>query len=86
MFQDVESGRTLFIDPAAMRKEYLRKLEAHCASLRGTCERLGAAYHRLETTHPLELALFEVLRQRMRRGRAMQRFSGLNRSRLSPAR
>ncbi len=27
MFEDVESGRTLFIDPAAARKEYMRKLK-----------------------------------------------------------
>jgi len=75
MFQDAESGRTLFIDPATARKEYLRKLESHCASLRAACERLGATCHRLETTRPLELALFEVLRQRMRRRRQSQRFS-----------
>ena len=78
MFQDAESGRTLFIDPATARKEYLRKLESHCASLRAACERLGATCHRLETTRPLELALFEVLRQRMRRRRGTGRFSGHN--------
>jgi uncharacterized protein (DUF58 family) len=85
MFQDVESGRTLFIDPASARKEYLRRLEAHCANLRSACERLGAAFHQLETTRPLELALFEVLRQRMRR-RRMGRVSGQNRSRRTQAR
>ena len=73
LFEDVESGRTLFIDPAAVRKEYLRKLEAHCASLRAICERLGCAWHRLETTRPLELALFDVLRQRRQRRRAVRR-------------
>src|SRR5436305_945985 len=34
MFQDAESGRTLFLEPTAARKEYLRKFEAHCATLR----------------------------------------------------
>ena len=69
MFEDVESGRVLFIDPAAARKEYLRKLEAHCASLRSTCQKLGIGCHRMASDRPLELALFDFLRQRSRRGR-----------------
>jgi uncharacterized protein (DUF58 family) len=73
LFQDVESERTLFIDPATARKEYLRKLEAHCAVLRGTCQRLGISYHRLATDRPLELALFDFLRERMQRGRNVRR-------------
>ncbi len=73
MFQDVESGRTLFIDPAAARKEYLRKLTAHCARLHSTCQRLGITYHRLATDRPLELALFDFLRERMKHGRRVHR-------------
>ena len=69
MFQDLESGRTLFIDPASARNEYLRKLEAHCAGLRATCQRLGVACHRLATDRPLELALFDFMRERMQRRR-----------------
>jgi uncharacterized protein (DUF58 family) len=76
MFEDVESGRTLFIDPNAARKEYLRKLEAHCAALRASCQRLGIAYHRLATDRPLELALFDFLRERSQRGRGSKRFAG----------
>jgi uncharacterized protein (DUF58 family) len=73
MFQDLETGRTLFIDPATARKEYLRKLEEHCASLRATCQRLGIACHRLSTDRPLELALFDFMRERMQRRRKVQR-------------
>jgi uncharacterized protein (DUF58 family) len=65
MFQDVESGRTLFIDPAAARKEYLRRLESHCGNLRSICQHLGAAYNRMPTDRPLELALFDFVRGRM---------------------
>jgi uncharacterized protein (DUF58 family) len=72
LFEDVESGRTLYIEPAAIRKEYRRRLEEHCAQLKATCERLGCACHRLETTRPLELALFDVLRQRMARRRSLR--------------
>jgi uncharacterized protein (DUF58 family) len=75
MFQDVESGRTFFIDPAAARKEYLRKLEAHCATLRSTCQKLGIAFHPLATDSPLEIALFDFLRERMQRNRGIKRFA-----------
>ena len=73
MFQDMESGRMLFIDPSAARTEYNRKLEAHCAALRGACQRLGIACHRLSTERPLEMALFDFLRARMQRRRGVQR-------------
>ena len=72
-FQDVESGRTLFIDPVAARREYQRKLEAHCAALRESCQHLGIACHRLATDRPLELALFDFLRERMQRRRKFRR-------------
>jgi uncharacterized protein (DUF58 family) len=67
MFQDMESGRTLFVDPATARKEYLRKLEAHSSGLRATCQRLGVPCKRLATNQPLELALFDFMRERMTR-------------------
>lgn len=75
MFQDVESGRTLFIDPQSARREYLDKLEVHCAGLRNTCERLGIAYHQLCIDHSLELALFQFLRERAQRNRRVKRFA-----------
>ena len=75
MFQDVESGRVLFIDPGAARKEYLRKLEAHQAGLRSTCLRLGVSWQSLATNRPLELLLFDFLRERMQRRNPAQRFS-----------
>ena len=75
MFEDVESGKILFIDPSAARRQYLDRLEAHCAALRATCLRLGIACHRLSTDRHLELALFDFLRQRMQAGRSLTRFA-----------
>ena len=75
MFEDVESGRVLFIDPATARKEYVRKLTAHRDALKSTCERLGISWQGLSTDRPLDLALFDFLRERMQRGKAVQRFS-----------
>lgn len=68
LFEDVETGRTLFVDPRVGRAEYRRKLEAHLSGLRQSCQRVGAAYHLLSTDRPLELALFDFLHERARRG------------------
>lgn len=73
MFQDLESGRVMFVDPGAARKEYQSRLEQHCSGLRLSCQRLGIAYRLLSTDRPLELALFDFLRERMQHRRAVQR-------------
>ena len=73
LFLDVESGRELYIDPVMARKEYLRKFTAHNAGIESACRKLGAAYHRLTTDRPLELALFDFLRSRMQRGKVIRR-------------
>ena len=75
MFEDVESGRVLFIDPDAARKEYLRKLEAHQAELKASCARLGVGWQQMGTDRPLELALFDFLRERMQRRGRIRRFA-----------
>jgi uncharacterized protein (DUF58 family) len=73
LFKDIESNRELFIDPAAARASYVEKIKAHGAALKAICQKLGATHYQLETDQPLELALFEFLQERMRRGRAMTR-------------
>jgi len=83
MFQDAETGKTIFIDPSVARKEYLKRLEAHCAGLRGTCQRLGIAYNRLGTDRPLELVLFDFLRERMQRKRQVRRYGRMPSTRIA---
>jgi uncharacterized protein (DUF58 family) len=71
MFEDVETGQGMFIEPQLVRGAYLKKMEEHCARLKKLCDELGATFHRLSTERPLELALFDFLRERMqRKGRA----------------
>lgn len=74
-FEDIESGRTLFVDPVAVRARYQERLEAHATSIRTMCDKMGIAWHRLVTDQPLEIALLEFLRDRSRRGRGVRRFS-----------
>jgi uncharacterized protein (DUF58 family) len=69
VFEDLESGREMYLDPATVRADYVCKLEAHVAALRGFCGKLGISHRRLVTDEPLELALFQFLRARLRRGR-----------------
>ena len=73
LFEDFETTRTLYIDPPAARASYVKKLTAHCEALRATCVKLGISYNRLTTADPLEMALFEFLQSRMRRGRQVRR-------------
>lgn len=73
LFKDIESDRELFIDPVAARADYVGKMKAHGAALRGVCQKLGATHYQLHTDQPLELALFEFLQERIRRGRATTR-------------
>lgn len=73
VFQDIESGRDLYVEPAAVRKQYLQKLEAHNASAKAVCQKLGIGYACVSTAQPLELALFDFLRERMHRGKKVNR-------------
>ena len=75
LFQDVESERDLYIDPGAARREYLKKLTAHNAAAESICQKLGIAFHRLATNQPLEMALFDFLRERMSRTKRQSRSS-----------
>ncbi len=76
LFEDAESARTLYIDPGLARTSYLEKFEHHCAALRAISRKLGISHHQLPTTQPLELALFEFLQQRIKRGRQVRRARG----------
>jgi uncharacterized protein (DUF58 family) len=73
VLEDIETSQSLFIDPAAARGEYRRRIEDHCANLATVCRDLGMGCHRLDTRRPLDLALFDFLRQRQQRGKSVRR-------------
>ena len=73
MFRDVETGRSLYIDPAVARKDYLNRLNSHNQTIQTACQSLGITYRRFATDRPLELALFDFLRERMGRSRLVKR-------------
>jgi uncharacterized protein (DUF58 family) len=73
MFNDLESGRRLYINPQAARAEYQRRLGDHAAELKQACVDLGIDFARLTTDQPLEMALFDLLHLRERRGKRIAR-------------
>lgn len=76
VFEDAESATTLYIDPKAAREEYVRRFKEHGDAVQAVCRKLGASHHLLSTDQPLELALFEFLQARMRRGRQVRTRGG----------
>ena len=72
-FFDMETGRDLFLDPSLARADYVRRLEAHVESVRASCEGLGISHVLLDTSKPLELALFDFLKARSVRGKLIRR-------------
>lgn len=64
-FVDLETGRDLYIDPAAAREQYQRNFTQHAAEIQQTCRDLGVDLYPLTTSQPLELALFDFVQARM---------------------
>jgi hypothetical protein len=83
MFEDVESGRELYVDPEGVRSTYLARFSEHEQAIRKTCANLGIDYYQLTTDQPLELTLFDFMHARMRRGRQVSRRQRSSRSATS---
>jgi len=80
LFQDVESGRELYVDPQVARQRYKERFAEHAAGLAKSCNKLGIDLMDLVTNKPLELALFDFLATRLRRGRQVARRQAAGRS------
>ena len=73
LFYDLESGRELYVDPQPTRERYLARFVEHAAAIQTACSRLGVDFYQLTTAEPVELALFDFLNSRLRRGRSAVR-------------
>jgi uncharacterized protein (DUF58 family) len=67
-FTDLESGQEHFIDPGLAREDYKERLEEHLTAARGICQRSGIDYVLNPTDRPFDLALYDFLSSRARRG------------------
>ena len=76
LFIDLETQRRLYVDPTAVRGDYLARFGEHLKAIEGICSRLGIVYQRLSTDTPLETGLPEVIRVRMQsRGNSRTRLA-----------
>ncbi len=69
IYLDVETNQELYIDPDFARKSYLKKFNEHNEAVGAICNKLGIGFHRCLTDQPLELALFDFMRDRVERGK-----------------
>jgi uncharacterized protein (DUF58 family) len=69
IFEDAETGRKLYVDPDAVRREYSARFTEHDAAIRRICGDHGIEFQRIVTSQPLESALFDFfsVRQRFQR-------------------
>ena len=70
MFQDVETSRDLYVDPQAIRTQYLERFNDHETEVKEICASLGIDFCRFVTDQPLELTLFDFVNSRLQRGKA----------------
>jgi uncharacterized protein (DUF58 family) len=73
LFRDLETGRTIYVDPQVAEREYQRRFAEHAGELNRICNELGIDLFEFTTERPLELALFDFIQARMRRGRIVAR-------------
>ncbi|MCA9261108.1 MAG: DUF58 domain-containing protein, partial [Planctomycetales bacterium] len=63
-FEDLETGRKIYVDPAAARREYLERFAAHQEAVRRLCVEAGVELTLLPTDVPLERALRQFVQLR----------------------
>jgi uncharacterized protein (DUF58 family) len=62
--EDVETGQQMHVMPEYLRQEYLKLINAHIDTLTSECGRAGIDYSLINTSEPLDLALFSYLSRR----------------------
>jgi len=77
LFQDMETGRSMYVNPSDAQTDYKRMLDTHLAKAKSTCQNLGIDYHLFPTDRPFDLALLDFLQDRMRRRKRI-RYRGIS--------
>jgi uncharacterized protein (DUF58 family) len=73
MFQDLETGREIYVDPRSAVSEYKKRFQEHESAIQETCNQLGIDFFQIKTNQPLETALFNLLQTRAKGGPAVKR-------------
>jgi len=72
LFQDIETGRNMYVNPSDAQTGYKHKLEKHLSVALSICQNLGIDYHLFPTDRPFDLALLDFLQDRMRRRKRLR--------------
>ncbi len=64
MIEDLESGKQIYLDPAAAKEIYRQRFDEHASKLSSICMSMGVDLATLTTDQPLEWALLELVHQR----------------------
>ena len=72
LFRDLETGKQLYVDPQSIRDKYLARFRDHASQLSEICGALGVDMFDFTSDRPLEMALFDFMQARMRRGRTIR--------------
>jgi uncharacterized protein (DUF58 family) len=67
-FHALESQNRMLVNPSAIRKEYLERMDAFLTRTRGLCVASGVDYHQVTTDTPLEQTLLDLIVARSRLG------------------
>ncbi len=67
-FHALESTNRILVNPAAIRKDYLERMQQFLTRTRGTLMSAGVDYHPVSTDTPLERTLLDLLVARSRLG------------------
>ncbi|MFQ5676579.1 MAG: DUF58 domain-containing protein [bacterium] len=67
-FIDLEGSAQMMAIPSLVRDNYLKKMNEHIEQFKQGCGRMQVDYHLLDTSKPLDFALFSYLTHRSRRG------------------
>ena len=73
MFQDLETGKEIYVDPQTAVVDYKLRFEEHETAIKKICDQLGVDYFQIRTDQPLEAALFDLLQARAHRGHSIKR-------------
>jgi uncharacterized protein (DUF58 family) len=72
-FESLETPHRMLVNPAAIRREYLERMDAFLGRCRGALTGAGVDYHLVSTDRPLEDTLLDLIATRSRLGPTRRR-------------
>ena len=61
-WEDLETGKRLYIDPDVARKDYLEKFSVHQAQVKKTFDQRGISFQTVSSDTPLDYVLLDMIK------------------------